>query len=159
MSGASPLQALDIGELLGADGYLGKADLEVGRQLRRLRVLHVPERGEALDEGLELRGVLEILDLEPVADHPRLFVDIHHTRLRRDLERELHNLKQRFVCEDAINARDVGRLAGEVEGEPDALALPPRVLLERLAHVPGYGLRTRAVEHRRSLPVTGEVEG
>lgn len=118
----------------------------------------------------DLGRVLEIGQVDLVRDHLGLGVDIGRADRRRPAHRGLDHLGQRLVGEDLVGARDRGRLAGEIERQPQALVLVAGLLLHRLRDVLGgragrgcggrgrVGAEGGEIEGRGELAVTGVGE-
>ena len=132
----------------------------VGRRRRcRRGVVDVVIRGEALDELLQIGGLLQIGDVDEAADRLRLLVDALLRHRRRQAERGLHDLEQGFIAEDVVGAGDARRHALEIQRHLRAGAGLPDIRLERLfVEIADRRLLERGRTRRRGA-IGGEIEG
>ena len=70
-------------------------------------------------------AILEVGDVDALGQIGGLLIDVLRGGFGGNVERRLYNLEQGLVGEYAERARDLGRLAREIECEADALVLSP----------------------------------
>ena len=115
--------------------------------------------GEARDELVELRRILEVGDVEPRRDRRGLLLDVGVGHRVGEAEDRLDHLQQRRVGEQAVGGVDRRRLALEIERQAHALVVGAGRRLQRLADVAVDDALRRASKRRRGRAPFAEIEG
>ena len=112
----------------GRSGCRGVVGADVG-------FCELPHGREAVEEFVQLARVGEVGKIQPIGDQLGLLVDVLLGHCHRQAEDGLHDLEQGFVTQDVEGALYPGRLALEIERQPDPFVLLARILLERLVQM------------------------